>query len=132
MTMQIISSLFVVAVLVLQPPAAFAQGSLSADAEMAALKQMAAGIPLGTRVSVRTKEGRRLSATLMAVESDRIVVKRDSRVPEPALGIAFADLTTLERSSKSGFSVGKAIGIGLAAGVGAILTLFGIAVAIDD
>ena len=128
--MRVLTSL-IIAALVLQRPLA-AQGVLTADAETAAFKQMAAGIPLGTRISLRTKEGRRINATLMAVDADRIVVKRDSRVPEPAVGIAFADLTRLERESKGGFSMGKALGIGLAAGVGAILTLFGIAVAIDD
>jgi hypothetical protein len=116
----------------MQPALAAAQGPLTADAETAAFRQLAGGIPLGTRISVRTKEGRRLSATLMAVEADRIVVKRDSRVPEPAIVVAFAELAQLERASKGGFSMAKALGIGLAAGVGAILTLFGIAVALDD
>jgi hypothetical protein len=124
-------TLLIIAALVLQPPLT-AQGPLTADAETVAFKRMAEGIPPGTRISLRTKEGRRMNATLMAVEADRLVVKRDSRVPEPAVGIAFADLSRLERESKGGFSMGKALGIGLAAGVGAILTLFGIAVAIDD
>jgi hypothetical protein len=129
--MRIFTSL-IIAALMLQPPIATGQETLTADVEATAFKQMAEGIPPGTRVSVRTKEGRRVNGTLMTVEADRIVVKRDSRVPEPALGIAFADLTRLERVSNGGFSMGKALGIGLAAGVGAILTLFGIAVAIDD
>jgi hypothetical protein len=129
--MRIFTSL-IIAALMLQPPIAAGQETLTADVEATAFKQMAEGIPPGTRVSVRTKEGRRVNGTLMTVEADRIVVKRDSRVPEPALGIAFADLTRLERVSNGGFSMGKALGIGLAAGVGAILTLFGIAVAIDD
>jgi hypothetical protein len=130
--MRISTAFVIIAVLVLRPLTSAAQPPLSPDAEVAALKQMAAGIPLGTRVVVRTKEGRRLRATLMAVEVERIVIKRDSRVPEPAVEVAFADLARLERASKSGFSMVKALGIGLAAGVGAILTLFAIAVSIDD
>ena len=130
--MRFLTGLVVIAVLVVHPPLAAAQSVLQPAAEAAAFKQMAEGIPPGTRVSVRTKEGRHLSATLMAVDADGIVVKRDARVPEPALSIPFADLARLERTSKGGFSMGKAIGIGLAAGVGAILTLFGIAVALDD
>jgi hypothetical protein len=126
------TSLLIIAVLALQPLATAAQPRLSPEAEVAAFKQMAAGIPLGSRIVVRTKEGRRLRATLMAVEDERIVVKRDSRVPEPAVEVAFSDLARLERESKGGFSFVKALGIGLAAGVGAILTLFAIAVSVDD
>lgn len=73
-----------------------------------------------------------MSGTLIAVEPDRVIVKRASRVAEPAVGVAFADLAELHRDQKGGFSVGKAIGIGLAAGAGAVLTLFSIAVAIHD
>ena len=130
--MRIGISLVVIAILVLRPMAAAAQPPLTAEAEAAAFKQMAAGIPLGTRVVVRTKEGRRLRATLMAVETERIVLKRDARVPEPAVAVAFADLARFERDSKGGVSMVKAIGIGLAAGAGAILTLFAIAVTLDD
>ena len=130
--MRISTSLVIIAVLFFGPVQAAAQPPLTPEAEVAAFKQMAAGIPLGTRVVVRTKEGRRLRATLMAVESGRIVIKRDSRVPEPAVEVAFADLARLERDSKGGFSMIKALGIGAAAGAGAILTIFAIAVSLDD
>jgi hypothetical protein len=68
----------------------------------------------------------------MAADAQRIIVKRRSRVPEPAVSIAFADLSELRRDEGGGMSVGKAVGIGLAAGIGAILTLFALAVAISD
>lgn len=142
--------LAVVVAFVVPPPVTAAQ-DLTAEAQQAAFKQLAEGIPLGTRVEVRTREcpsadlraagasvadpricGRRLNATLVAVEADRIVVQRNSRVPEPAMAIALEDLTKLERASTGGFSTAKAVAIGLAAGVGAILTLFAIAVAIGD
>ena len=129
--MRIITSL-VVAALVLATPLAHAQGTLGRDAETAAFRQLAAGIPTGARIKVRTTDGRRLTATLMAVENQQIVVKRLSRVPEPAVAIAFADLAELRREERSGFSVGKALAIGLSAGAGAILTLFAIAVSIGD
>jgi hypothetical protein len=130
--MRILTSLIVVAALVLSTPPAHAQEVLARDAEVAAFQQLAAGIPTGSRVKLRTTGGRRLTATLMSVEQQQMVVKRLSRVPEPAIAIAFADLTELRREERAGFSVGKAIGIGLAAGVGAILTLFAIAVTIED
>jgi hypothetical protein len=77
------------------------------------------------------QSGRRLTAMLLAVEADGIVVKRDARVPEPAVTIPFSELAQLQRDQKSGFTVAKAIGVGLAAGVGAILTIFAIAVSLD-
>jgi hypothetical protein len=109
-----------------------AQQTLSADAEIAAYKQLAAGIPLGSRVRVQTREGRRMTATLLSITDEAIVIKRESRVPEPAVSVPFTALTRFHLQEKSGFSMGKALGIGLAAGVGAILTLFAIAVSIDD
>lgn len=124
--------LVLTAALVLQPPLAAAQAVLTAEAQVAAFRQLAGAIPPGTRVNLRTREGRRLSATLLAVESDRLVVQRNARVPEPAMAIAFTDLTKLERAPSGGFSAAKALTIGLAAGVGAILTLFAIAVAVGD
>ena len=126
-----ISSLVVLALL-LAPSLARAQQPLSVEAEANAFRQLAAGIPLGARVKVQARDGRRLTATLMAVTDEAIVVKRESRIPEPAVSIAFADLTRLQLDKPSGFSMGKAVGIGLAAGVGAILTLFAIAMTIDD
>jgi hypothetical protein len=114
------------------PAVARAQQTLSSEAEIAAFKQLAAGIPLGSRIKVQSRDGRSLTATLMAVTDEAIVVKRESRVPEPAVSVPFAELTRLRLEGRSGFSIGKAIGVGLAAGVGAILTLFAIAVSIGD
>ena len=116
----------------LTPSLAHAQQALPPNSEAAAFKQLASGIPLGSRITLQARSGRRLTATLMAVTDEGIVVKRASRVPEPAVAIAFGELTRLQLDEKSGFSIGKAIGIGLAAGVGAILTLFAIAVSIAD
>jgi hypothetical protein len=130
--MRIVVSWFVIVALTCVPTLAHAQSVLSPEAEATAFKQLAASIPLGSRVKVESRDGRRLTATLMSVTDDAVVVKRESRLPEPAVRIAFAELTRLQLDQKSGFSVGKAIGVGLAAGVGAILTLFAIAVSIGD
>lgn len=112
-------------------PALAAQQPVSVDVEIAAMRQVAAAIPLGSRVKVQMQSGRRVTATLLAVDADGVVVKRDARVPEPALAIPFREIARLQRDQKSGFTVAKAIGVGLAAGVGAILTIFAIAVSLD-
>ncbi len=130
--MNVITSLAVIASLLLAPFLAHAQQPLDAAAEAAAFAQLARTIPLGSRIRVESRDGRRLNATLIAVEADAVVVKRESRIPEPAVKVPFAQLTRLQLQKRSGFTVAKAIGVGLAAGVGAILTMFAIAVSIDD
>ena len=126
------TSFILIAVLFATPSLSLAQNPVPAEVEIAAFKQLASGIPLGSRITVQAREGRRLNATLMSVDEQGIVVKRDSRIPEPAIRFTFAELKRLHRNEKSGFSLAKAVGIGLAAGVGAILTLLAIAVSIDD
>jgi hypothetical protein len=122
---------FTVACIVAIAPPLVAQQPVSLDVETAAMRQVAAAIPLGTRVKVQTRSGRRLTATMLGVEADAIVVKRDARVPEPAVTIPFSEVAQLQRDQKSGFNLAKAIGIGIAAGAGAILTMFAIAVSLD-
>jgi hypothetical protein len=112
--------------------AAAAQRQATTAEEIKAAHQMATAIPLGSRVKVENRSGRRMTATLMAVTDEAIVVKRASRIPEPAVTVRFDELARLERSESGGFSVAKAIGVGLAAGAGAILTMFAIAMSLDD
>jgi hypothetical protein len=126
-----IISTAIIALLIAQPALA-SQKNITPAMEAAAFKQMAAAIPVGSRVKLQTMAGRRMTATLIAVDDDGVIVKRASRLPEPAMTIPFSELARLERDQKGGFSLGKAIGVGLAAGAGAILTLFFIALSIDD
>ena len=115
------------------PVAAAAQRPATSAEEVKAVQEMATAIPPGSRVKVHTKDGRRITATLMSTTDDAIVVKRESRVPEAAVTIRFDELARLQRDERSGgVSLAKAIGIGVATGAGAILTLFAIAMSIDD
>ena len=97
-----------------------------------ALRSLAGGIPLGSRVKMQVREGRRMTATLMQVTDDAIVVQRVARVPEAPVTVRFDQIVGLQREDKSGFTVGKAVGIGLAAGAGAMLTLFAIMFSLSD
>jgi len=130
--MRVFIAFVVITALIAAPLSVRAQEPLAPAVETAAFQQLASGIPIGSRIKVRTADGRRLTATLMAADAQRIIVKRRSRVPEPAVSIAYADLSELRRDEGGGMSVGKAVGIGLAAGVGAILTLLAIALAVSD
>ena len=110
-----------------------AQRPATASEEVKALQDMAASIPLGSRVKVSTRDGRRITATLMSTTADAIVVKRESRVPEPALTIRFDELARLQRDERNGgISIAKAIAVGVTTGAAAVLTMFAIAMSIDD
>ena len=103
-----------------------------APVEAAAWKEVAGAIPLGSRVKAQTVEGRRISGTLMQVNDGSVLVKRNTRLPEPAVSIAFTDLSRLERDHGSGgINLAKAVGIALAAGAGVMVTLFAIAMQLD-
>jgi hypothetical protein len=113
----------------------FAIGLSSAHAqelEATAWHQVAAAIPLGSKVKVQTAEGRRLNGTLMRVDGDAVILKRNTRRPEPAIAIAFTDIARLERDQgNGGTQIAKAIGIGLAAGAGVFFSLILIALQMD-
>jgi hypothetical protein len=100
--------------------------------EAKAMREMAAAIPLGSRVKAQTGEGKRFTGTLMSVTPDAVIIKKRTRLPEPAVTISFAELAGLELQVNEGMSVGKVLGVGLAAGAGAILTLFAFVATIDD
>ena len=100
--------------------------------EAAAWKDVAAAIPLGSRVKAHMADGKRISGTLMRVGADAVLVKRNTRLPEPAVSIAFSDLSRLERDhGNGGINFAKAVGIAVAAGAGVVFTLFAIALQFD-
>jgi hypothetical protein len=106
---------------------------INPDLEIAALRSVAASIPLGSRVRVQTVDGRRYAATLLAVDETSVVLKRITRVPEPAVRVAFERVARLERDqANGGWSVGKAIALGLSAGAGAVLSLIAFAIIVSD
>src|SRR5688572_1687908 len=76
-------------------------------------------LPVGSRVKVTRRNGVVLHVTLMKRDADPIVVQRRTRLPEAPLTIPVADIVSLELESNG--SVGRTIGIGVAAGAGAAL-----------
>jgi hypothetical protein len=100
------------------------QKTVTTEVEAQALRQMASAIPAGSRVKAQTNSGARVSGTLMNVTDEAVIIKKKTRLPEPAVTVPFAELARLEVQTGEGMSAGKVIGIGLAAGAGAILTLF--------
>jgi small nuclear ribonucleoprotein (snRNP)-like protein len=105
---------------------AFAQ-----ESEATTWHRVAEAIPLGNKVRVQLADGKRISGTLMRVDTSNIMVRRNTRRPEQPMTIRLDDISQLERDHGGGTNVGKAIGIGLATGAGVILSLFIIALQFD-
>jgi hypothetical protein len=99
--------------------------------ESADWRKVAESIPLGSKVKVQMLDGDRISGILMRVDGDVVAVKRNTRLPEPAVAIPFDDVAKIERSKDGGVNVAKAIAIGAAAGAGAIITLILFAMQLD-
>ncbi len=100
------------------------QKIVTTEVEAKVLREMASAIPLGSRVKAQTTRGSRVNGTLLSVTDEAVIIKKKTRLPEPAVTVAFTELAELELQTGQGMSAGKVIGIGLAAGAGAILTLF--------
>jgi hypothetical protein len=132
--MKILIAVAVIATMVVAgAPVQALQKDVSASIEAQAWRDAAAAIPLGSRVKVQLLRGRRFNGTLIGADNNGVLVKKNTRMSEPAIAIRFDELARLERvEGGNGMGVGKAIGIGLATGVGAILTLFAVLVTIGD
>lgn len=94
-------------------------------------RRVAGATPLGSRVKVETFERRKYHGTLMQATDTAIVIKRSTRLPEPPVTIPYDQLARLEQD-RGGVNVAKAIGIGLAAGAGAVVSLILFALAVSD
>jgi hypothetical protein len=79
----------------------------------------------GSLVRVERADGGSMRGILIKATPQAIVIQRNSRVPEPPVEIAVADLARVTLDM-GGMSTAKAIGIGVASGLGAFLAIVGI------
>src|SRR4051812_47645413 len=79
--------------------------------EAADWRKVAETVQLGSKVKVHTTDGKSIKGTLMRVDETALMVKKNTRRPEPAVSIPFDRVRNLERDNGGGFSVGKAIAI---------------------
>jgi len=70
---------------------------LCAAQEVELWRARAGQIPIGATVRLRTHDGERIKAVLMAVDESGILVKPATRVPEPSRRLPFDRLDALER-----------------------------------
>lgn len=85
-------------------------------------------LPIGTNTKLRLEDGRKIKATLMSIEDDAVVVKVNTRLPEPPLRIELSRI--VDADIERGANFGKAIAAGATAGAGAALGVFFLLVAI--
>lgn len=125
--MRVTAVAVIVSILTLGASNAFAQQS-----EATAWRQVAETIPLGSRVKVQTTDGKRMSGTLMRVDGNEVMVKRNTRHPEPAVTVPFDRIARLEKEQPgTGINVGKAIAVSVATGAGIVLTMILFALQFD-
>src|SRR5688500_17122559 len=98
--MRLTAIALVVSLFTLSAGNAFAQ-------EAPAWRKVADAIPLGSKVKLQTLEGKRVSGTLMRVDDTAVVVKKNTRMPDAAVTIAFDQIANMERSHGDGMSWGK-------------------------
>jgi len=94
-------------------------------------RSFAERVDVGTELSVRMSDGRRFRATLIGLRTDAMLVQPKTRVPVPIQAVPFEQIVRLERS-KSGIGAGKAVAIGVAAGVGAFFGVMAIILAVES
>ena len=94
-------------------------------------RDFAARLPAGTPVTLRLLNGQRLKATLLAATPEAVEVLPRTRVSVPAQRVSFDDIRSIEPDQR-GLSTAKAVGIGIAGGVGAFLGMLMIVFASFD
>jgi hypothetical protein len=86
-----------------------------------AWRAVAERIDPGSRIKVRTRDGQRITATLVRADSDAVRLQPRTRVPVPVQRVAYEEIVSMERDEGRGIGAGKAVAIGLASGVAAFL-----------
>jgi hypothetical protein len=104
----------------------------SAKVEATMWRNVAEAIPLGSKVKLQTVENKRISGTLMRVDGTSVMVKKNTRRPEPAITVDFDNIAKIERDhGGGGINIAKAAAIGLATGAGVVVSLILFAMQFD-
>ena len=91
----------------------FAHATVAGAQDVELWRARAGQIPIGATVKLRTLDGARMRAVLMAVDESGILVKPATRLPEPSRHLSFDSLDALDRFEDH-VSFPKYIGIGAA------------------
>ena len=97
------------------------------------LTEYAQRIPAGSRVRLERTTGETIRGTLMKATAQAVTIQKHTRIPEAPIEVPLTSIArlTLDQGG-SGSSTAKAIGIGIASGVGAFFAIVAIAFAAWD
>jgi hypothetical protein len=101
------------------------QRTMTAVEEQMAWREATRTMAAGSVIKVELSDGRRLTGTLIAISEDELLLKE--RSSRPALAIPMLSVTRIEPATRKGVGIAKAIAAGAAAGAGAFLTFFALA-----
>jgi hypothetical protein len=79
-------------------------------------------LPLGSKVRARLIDGSTVRGTLMKAGDEGIVVQTNARLPEPPRTVPIDQILAVDLNSPGG-GVAKAVGIGVAVGVGTFFSI---------
>jgi len=96
--------------------------SVAAQTSSEIWRSFAEKVDVGTELNVRLNNGRRFRATLVGVRDNAMMVQPKTRIPVPIQAVPYEDVLQIERT-RSGIGAGKAVAIGVAAGVGAFFAV---------
>ena len=105
-------------------------GQPATDADV--WRTFAQRLEVGSRIKLRLRDGQRVSATLIQAGPDDLLVQPRTRRTVPVQHVRYDAIVSIERDEGRGMGPGKAIAIGVAAGVGAFLGILLLIVASID
>jgi hypothetical protein len=95
-------------------------------------RSFAGKLEVGTAIKLRMRDGRTVKATFIEAREEVIIVQPKSRVVVPVQPLAYDAIVGVERDDKPSQNAAKAIGIGVASGVGTFLGILLFAMATWD
>jgi hypothetical protein len=85
-------------------------------------------VDVGTELNVHLNDGRRIRATLVGVRDDAVLLQPKTRIPVAIQAVPYDAIVRME-PRKNGHGTGKAIALGIAAGVGVFFVIMAVLVA---
>jgi hypothetical protein len=98
-------------------------------ADRAVIAEYVQRLPPGAAVRIERASGSALRGTLLKATEQSLIVQPRTRLPEAPVEVPLIEVLSVVPESPNGSNLGKAIGIGVAAGAGAALGVFLIIIA---
>jgi len=93
-------------------------------ADRAAIAEYVQRIPPGSEIRLDLSDRTSLRATLLKATEDSVLVQARTRIPEPPFEIPMSRIVRVTLDRPGGTNLGKAVAIGVAAGVVAATAVF--------